>query len=298
MTTMRERFASVATELVDQDPRVAVVLADISVDRFARAMRKHPDRVINVGIREQLLVSVAGGLAMAGLRPIAHTYAPFLVQRPFEQLKLDLGHQGLSAVVVSIGASYDASDSGRTHHAPEDVALIDTLPDWTIHVPGHPDEVDRILRGAVTARSGSVYVRLSGESNASAHADGKTMVVVRRGTAAAPTIVAVGPMLAPVLRAVEDLDVSVLYAATIRPFDGPTLRAIAATPDVILVEPYLAGTSAAAVNEALRDRAHRLLTLGVGKVELRRYGEPWQHAHAHGLDPAGLRTSIDGFLAG
>jgi transketolase len=297
MTTMRERFVSVTNDLLERDPRVALVLADISTDRFARALRRHPDRVINVGIREQLLVSVAGGLALAGLRPIAHTYAPFLVQRPFEQVKLDLGHQGTGAVLVSIGASYDASDSGRTHHAPEDVALIDTLPDWSIHVPGHAEEVDALLSSAVAARQGSVYIRLGTASNAAAHAEGKTIVVVRRGTAAAPTILAVGPMLAPALQAVEDLDVNVLYAATIRPFDGATLRAIAGAPEVILVEPMLAGTSAVAVTDALRDRPIRLLSLGVGKVELRRYGSPREHAAAHGLDPAGLRASIDAFLA-
>ena len=295
MTTMRERFATVASQLLDEDPRVAVVLADISVDRFERAARAHPDRVINVGIREPLLVSVAGGLALSGMRPIAHTYTPFLIERPFEQVKLDLTHQGLGAVLVSTGASYDASDSGRTHHAPEDVALLDTLPDWTIHVPGHEDEVEALLRTAVAGR-GCVYIRLDGASNHVAHADGRRMVVVRRG--GGPTIVAVGPMLSRVLEATEDLDVTVLYAATIRPFDGDTLRAIAGTPEVILVEPTLAGTSARSVTEALRDRPTRILSVGVERRELRRYGQPWEHARAHGLDPAGIRASIEAFLAG
>ena len=107
MDTMRERFTSVTAELLDTNPRLAVVLADITAAAFEPAARRHPDRVINLGIREQLLVSVAGGLSLAGLRPIAHTFASFLVERPFEQIKLDLNHQGAGAVLVSAGASYE-----------------------------------------------------------------------------------------------------------------------------------------------------------------------------------------------
>ena len=294
MTTMREAFARVTSQLLNTDPRIAVVLADISSDRFGLAARRHPDRVINVGIRESLLVSVAGGLALSGMRPIAHTYAPFLVERPFEQVKLDLVHQGVGAVLVSVGASYDSSGSGRTHHAPEDVALLDTLPDWTVHLPGHPDEVEPLLRAAA-ATNGAVYIRLEETSNQTAYPDSEHLVVVRRGTG--PTIVAVGPMLSRVLDATAGLDVSVLYTSTVRPFDGATLRAIAATPEVILVEPTLAGTSVRAASEALRDRPTRILGLGVERRELRRYGEPWEHARAHGLDAAGIRASIDSFLA-
>ena len=93
MSDMRTVFASAASSLLDEDPLAAVVLAEISADLFAKAAARHPDRVLNVGIREQLMVSVGGGLALAGLRPIVHTYAPFLVERAFEQVKLDLGHQ-------------------------------------------------------------------------------------------------------------------------------------------------------------------------------------------------------------
>ncbi len=87
--------------LLDEDPLAAVVLAEISADLFGTAAARHPDRVLNEGIREQLMVSVGGGLALAGMRPIVHTYAPFLVERAFEQVKLDLAHQGVSAVLVS-----------------------------------------------------------------------------------------------------------------------------------------------------------------------------------------------------
>ncbi len=300
MTDMRTAFAAVAGELLDEDPLTAVVLAEISADMFAKAAARHPDRVLNVGIREQLMVSVGGGLALAGMRPIVHSYAPFLVERAYEQVKLDLGHQGAHAVLVSIGASYDAAPSGRTHQAPEDVTLIDSVPGFSVLVPGHPAEVPGLLRGAVDGLGsgpggGSAYLRLSSDSNLQARPVSASLQVVRSGRRAA--VVAVGPMLSPVLDGVADLDVTVAYATTVRPFDAGGLRALEASSGaVVLVEPYLAGTSASAVSSALASRPHRLLSLGVQRTELRRYGTPADHAAWQGLDAAGIRRSVTRFL--
>lgn len=297
MENMRERFVATATELLDNDPRIVVVLADITASQFAPAVARHPGRVINVGIREQLLIGVTGGLALAGLRPIAHTFPSFLVERPFEQVKLDLGHQDVGAVLVSYGGSYDMSTEGRTHQSPGDVALLDTLDGWTISVPGHPDEAELLLRAAA-ARDDRTYLRLSSEANDAPQpiVPGQFLTIRsgRRGT-----VIAVGPMLQPVLDAAADLDATMLYAATIRPFDAAALRqAVRGTrsADVVLVEPYLAGTSNRVVDDALLDTPHRVLGLGVGRAELRRYGTPAEHAAAHGLDAASLREQIAAFL--
>ncbi len=294
-TSMRGRFAEVITDLLDSRPDVAVVLADIGVNQFSEtgAIAHHPDRVVNVGIREQLMIGVAGGLALAGMRPFVHSYTPFLVQRPFEQIKLDLGHQGVGAVLVSIGGSYDAASEGRTHQAPGDVALIDTLPGWEIHVPGHPDEVELLLRHAAS-HDRSVYVRLADNTNA------EPMPIVpgrfhtlRNGDSA--TIVAVGPTLDRVVEASRGLDVTVLYAATVRPFDRAAVAA-AWSANFVVVEPYLEGTSAHEVAAAMGDRPHRLLSIGVPKAEHRHYGRPADHQAAHGLDAAGLRRRIVAFI--
>ena len=294
MDTMRQRFEQVTSSLLDSKPDLAVVLAVIGASQFAPAMRRHPDRVIDLGIREQLLISVAGGLALAGMRPVAHTFAPFLVERPFEQIKLDLTHQETGAVLVSAGGSVDYPGYGRTHLAPGDVALIDTLPGWTIHVPGHPDEAELLLRDAVAA-SGRVYLRLSLPANAAPFVSRPGgFTVLRAGRSG--TVVAVGPMADAVLSATAGLDLTVLYAATVRPFDAATLRATLTAPDVVLVEPYLAGTSVAEAAAALSDRRHRLLGLGIGREDLHRYGTPEEHLRAHGLDAAGLRARISAFL--
>ncbi|GAB3496878.1 transketolase family protein [Amycolatopsis cihanbeyliensis] len=295
MQTMRETFLSTVGAELDADPRLAVVLADISAAQLEDAAVRHPDRVINVGIREQLLIGVTGGLALSGLRPVAHTFPSFLVERPYEQVKLDLTHQGVGAVLVSSGASYDMSTEGRTHQSPADVALLDTVPGWTVHVPGHPEEARRLLLDALPG-NGTVYLRLSAAVNAEPH-HGTGFQVIRRGGAG--VVLAVGPMLDRVLAATAGLDVTVLYAATVRPFDAAGLRAAVGSgpADVVLVEPYLAGTSAHLVTEALSTTPHRLRSLGVRRdSEVRMYGEMSDHDRAHGLDEASLAASVRAFL--
>lgn len=283
--SMRGRFYALAARALEDDERVALVTAEIGVAELP----VHP-RHFNVGIREQLMIGVAAGLALEGMRPVAHSYAPFLVERPYEQVKLDLGHQDVGAILVSTGASYDAARSGRTHQAPEDVAVMAALPGWTIHVPGHPDELERFFRRALGGDD-RVYIRMSEEENA-ARVEGEGLVVLRRGS---PLVVAVGPSLGEVLAATSDLAVGVAYTATPRPFPREGLR-LAANGDVVLVEPYLAGTSAAEVATALIDRPHRLLSIGVPLGEFRHYGTAAEHRAAHGLDAHGIRSSLDAFL--
>ena len=288
MTAMRERFYEVAREALDESDRVAVVTAQIGADSFG----DHP-RHFDVGIREQLMIGVAAGLALEGYRPVAHSYTPFLVERPYEMLKLDLGHNDLGAVLVSTGASYDAACSGRTHQAPEDVALVASLPGWTIHVPGHPDELERLFTRSL-AGDDRVYIRMSQETNdAPFHGDG--VVVLREGSGL--FVLAVGPTLGETLAATGDLDVTVAYLATPRPFPDAALREALRGTDVVLVEPYLAGTSAGEVSRALRDRPHRLLALGVPNAEFRHYGTPAEHRRAHGLDARGIRAAVVEFAA-
>jgi transketolase len=290
MSAMRERFYELVREALDEDERVAVVTAQIGEDGIG----EHP-RHFDVGIREQLMIGVAAGLALEGYRPVAHSYTPFLVERPWEFLKLDLGHNDLGAVLVSTGASYDAARAGRTHQAPEDVALVAALPGWTIHVPGHPAELERLFRRSL-AGDDRVYIRMSEEEN-HARVDGGGFTVLRRGSPDAPLVVAVGPTLRPVLEATAGRDVAVAYLATVRPFPHEALHhALGTGTDVVLVEPYQAGTSSAEVAVALRDRPHRLLALGVPNAEFRHYGTGAEHRAAHGLDAAGIARSLDDFL--
>ena len=291
MREMRAAFAATASALVAQDDRVAVVLAEISTESFAEALREHPDRVVNIGIMEQAMVGVAAGFAMEGFHPIAHSLSPFMAERPYEQLKLDFGYQGLGGTFVGVGGSYDYATEGATHHAPADVALMLAIPGMEVLVPGHGEELDRLLR-ATYANGRATYLRASVAANAEAHdvAPGR-IEVLRRGAGA--TVLAFGPMLDRVLAACEGLDVTVAYATSLGPFDHEGMRSLAgATPRVVSVEPFYAATSAQVLAETFQGVPASLAFLGVPRAFIHGYGTPEELDAELGLDVAGLRERV------
>jgi transketolase len=294
---MWSAFVRTMASALDTDPRVAVVLADIDTQFFEEAQQKHPDRVINVGTRGQLMIGVAGRLARCGARPVVHTVASFLVECPFEQVTLNLAQKDVGAVLVGWGASCDISEFGWSHFGAGDIAVLDSMPNWTMHVPGHPAEASELLVRALPG-DGRVYLRLSSRSNREPHEVSATFTPIKRGDRG--VVLAVGPTLDRVLSATSTLDVTVLYASTIRPFDSAGLRTAvlaASQSDVVLVEPYLAGTSAHQVASTLVNVPHRLLSLGVRRdLEVRSYGRSEDDDLVHGLDAGTLGREIRSFL--
>jgi transketolase len=292
---MREQAGQTSADLLVDDPRVALVLAEISTGQFGRALEQDPARAVNVGIMEQTMVGVAAGFAMEGFLPIVHTITPFLVERPLEQIKLDFGYQGLEGTFISVGGSYDYTAEGFTHHSPGDVQIMLTVPSMQVLVPGTGDELDRLLR-ATYANGHATYVRPSASSNAESwDVEVGRLEVVRRGGRA--TVIAVGPLLDRTLDAVEGMDVTVLYATSVSPFDAAGLaREVTNGGDVIAVTPFLEGTLAPAVTAALAHLPARYLWVGVPPSVLREYGTVEDHDRARGLDTDGIRVRIAAFL--
>jgi len=292
---MRQAFASTANDLFVHDPNVAIVLAEISGHMFRGARRHDPLRVVDVGIAEQTMVGVAAGFAMEGFHPIAHSLSPFMAERPFEQLKLDFGYQGLGGTFVGAGGSYDYASEGGTHQAGGDAAAMLAIPRMQVLVPGHGDEVAALLRASY-ANGEPTYVRTSLATNDRAHevAPGR-IEVVRRGMEA--TVLAFGPMLSRTLAATEGFDVTVVYATSLEPFDEHGLAAIAGDePHVIAVEPWYEAASAPALIRSLGERPSRYATIGVPKRFVHDYGS-WAEIDAGlGLDERGIRGRLEALI--
>ncbi|HVU66387.1 MAG TPA: transketolase C-terminal domain-containing protein [Ktedonobacteraceae bacterium] len=286
---MRQHMIDMLNDLLPEDERLVVLLAGISASRFT----PHP-RCINLGIMEQTLIGAAAGMAMEGFLPVAHTFAPFLVERPLEQLKDDFCYQHLGGNFISTGASYDYSEEGMTHQAPGDVQALLGLPGMQIIVPGTALEFERLFRQTY-ANDLPTYHRLALRSNSTEQpVEFGKLNVLRRGQAG--TIIAVGPMLEPTLQASAGLDVTILYCTTVAPFDGETLRRECTGQRVALVEPYYAGGLVASVMAAMQHRPICLEAIGVPLKMLHNYGQPEQHEEALGLTPHGIRERLVAFL--
>ena len=109
---MRRRFGEVINQLADKDDKIIVIVADIGYRVFDEFREKYPNRFINMGICEQSIISAASGMALEGLKPWVYTITPFLIERPFEQVKLDIDQQNVNVNLVGFA---DYPSLGPTH---------------------------------------------------------------------------------------------------------------------------------------------------------------------------------------
>lgn len=238
-TNMRKQYILTTDFLSDKDERVITLLGEIGVFSFRNIKQKHDSQVHNMGIMEPASIGIAAGLAREGFIPFFHTIAPFIVERGYEQLKIDFGYQCLGGNFVSVGASYDDGGLGSTHYCPADVPALMQIPNMQIVVPGTAEETDWLIRTSYD-NGFPTYYRLSTACNSKTYnTDFGKAAVIKKGTKA--TVIAVGPVLDAVLDAVKDMDVTVLYYTTVMPFDKECLYQNCDSRKVLLCEPYYYG---------------------------------------------------------
>jgi transketolase len=158
---MRNRFADVFYELGKKDSRLAIVVADISpAGSIAKFRTEFPERFVNTGVAEQIMIGMVAGMAQRGLRPFAYTIATFTLFRPFEFVRDDLCYQNLPVTIVGIGGGVTYSTLGSTHHAQEDIGVATAIPNMNVIAPCDPDEAEAATRWCAEQTRGPVYLRL------------------------------------------------------------------------------------------------------------------------------------------
>lgn len=227
---MRNTFADTMLEIGQEDPNLAVLVGDIShyaLQPFAEAC---PGRFYNVGILEPTIISMAAGLTSVNLNPVVHTIAPFIVERGFEQLKLDFCYQNLGGTLISVGSAFDYAQLGCTHHCYNDIAMIKSLPNTEVVYPAMPNEFRELFKQTYK-NDKLTYFRLPGAQHDQVISDEKLIlgkgIKLKNGNDI--TLIGAGPQLKTVMGSMQlfnekGIDAEVLYFPTIKPLDVELVR--------------------------------------------------------------------------
>ncbi len=159
MEILRQVHAANLAKWAKDRPEVLVLSGDLTgsteADLFAAA---YPDRFFNLGMTEQNMMSMAGGLAREGFRPFVHTFAVFIYRRALDQLAMSVAYPNLPVRLFGFLPGI-VTPGGATHQAIDDVAVMRALPNMTVIECGDATDVESVLDVA-DAVPGPVYVRL------------------------------------------------------------------------------------------------------------------------------------------
>lgn len=216
-------------ELGGTHPESAVIVGDISHGIFTGFREQFPTRYFNIGILEPSMIGIAAGMSRVGLKPVVHTIAPFLIERSFEQIKLDFGYQKLSGCLVSVGGTYDYSQLGVSHHSYSDVSMMLQVEGSSVFLPGSSEELRKLFIENFD-RPGVKYFRLTenphGIPLSLPEVLGHSAIVSREGIDV--TLVTTGPLLKLCHEVADEMqgtvDLEIIYCPTLKPFDGLTVR--------------------------------------------------------------------------
>jgi transketolase len=247
MFDCRDAFADTLLELMRDDPRVVAVVNDsVGSTKVSVVKKVFPDRVVNVGIAEQDLVSVGAGLANGGLIPFIAAASPFLTGRALEQIKVDAAYSRANVKLVGVSSGVAYGELGATHHSIEDVAWTRAIADLTVVVPSDPIDTAAAIRLA-HATTGPVFIRTSRMPVPIIHAPDLELrfghaIPLREGRDI--TLIANGVMVHRALWAAERLaadgvSARVLDMATASPIDVASIVAAAReTRGIVTVEEH------------------------------------------------------------
>ena len=142
---MRRRFGKVISELASKDDKIYLIVGDIGYRVFDDFRQLHPDRFINMGVCEQSTIGVSAGMALQGLKPWVYTITPFLIERPFEQTKLDIDQQNTNVKLVGYA---DYPTQGPTHAELSGPRLMRHFNNIASFFPGDGDETETMTNQA------------------------------------------------------------------------------------------------------------------------------------------------------
>ena len=304
----RESYGNALVELGKKHDDVVVLDADLAgATKTAMFKKAYPDRHFNCGIAEGNMMSIAAGLAAAGMVPFASSFAMFAAGRAFEQVRNSIGYPHLNVKIGATHGGISVGEDGASHQCLEDISLMRSIPGMVVMCPADDTEAKMAVRAAAKY-DGPVYLRFGrapvpvvfGDDykfeigKGSVIREGKDVSIIANGLCVASAIEA-AEMLAK-----DGIDAEVVNMCTVKPLDEElVIRTASKTGKVVTAEEHsIIGGLGSAVAECLAEKCPtRMYRIGVRD----RFGESASAAvllHEYMLDGEGLYKQIKTFVEG
>lgn len=301
---MRDVFFDSLYNLAKRDKNIILITADTGAICHDEFKQNLSNQYINIGIAEQNMVGVAAGLAMSGKIIYIYAIIPFATMRCYEQIRVDLCCMHLPVIIVGVGAGFDYSTLGPTHHGTEDIALMRSLPGMTIYSPSDSLMADFLAR-VTYKQSGPKYIRLDRTGYPLIYKNVKDIDVsngfslLKKGTDL--YIIATGRMVYTALKVAKKLSTSSIHAGVvdlfkIKPIDEDKLCNVIkkARYVVTLEEHFVTGGIGSVIAEMLLTRMNApvIKLIGMPNQFCRKYGTREYLQYLNKLDVDSVTVSI------
>ncbi|MCG3169283.1 MAG: 1-deoxy-D-xylulose-5-phosphate synthase [Pseudomonadales bacterium] len=306
MMNARDLVTKKMVQLVEDHPGVCYINSDGTGKSgpVRDLYERYPNRVLDVGIAEMNLVTVAAGLARKGYIPYGQTFGPFLCVRALDQIHNDLAYNDLPVRLIGTHGGL-SSGYGPTHNTIVEFGVMNAIPNMTMIAPSDADQCVRMLEASLQW-PGPIYVRIPrGEEPAVYNADYEYVigraVEVRDGSDV--TLIATGTGVYNSLRAAlmlqdEGLSVGVIDMHTIKPIDREAIVGAARrTGTLVTVEDHnILGGLGSIVADVLMEAgvSAKLKKIGIPD-EFVSFGYPEEIYPHYGFDGAGIAKTVRAF---
>lgn len=297
----RDAYGDALLELGKSRNDIVVLDADLSGStKTAKFASAFPERFFNIGVSEQDMVGIAGGLSLTGKIPFASTFAIFETGRAWEQVRQTICYSRLNVKLVATHSGITVGEDGASHQALEDIAVMRVLPEMTVIVPSDGFETEQAI-SAVAEYDGPVYVRL-GRGKVPSVMPGDYRFEIGKAyifnLGKDVNIIATGIMVSEALRARDILksggiDAGVINMSTIKPLDRETVLQAAESNLIITAEEHsIIGGLGSAVCELLsEERPVMVKRIGV-RDKFGRSGKPDELMKLYGLTAEDIAKAV------
>lgn len=303
---MRKEFSNAIEKLAVEDESIIFITGDLGYNALENLKEKMGNRFINAGVAEQNMIGVAAGFAHKGYKVFCYSIAPFIVYRCLEQFRNDVCFNNLPVFIVGNGGGYGYGIMGSSHHTLEDIACLSGLQNANVWVPGFADEVESVIQ-KIVSEGKPAYLRLgAGKTTPEGSYETGSFKVIHRGSEAAVTVFALGPIVNNVLAALAEeptiaAQVNVVSALHFPlQIESDLYELLAATPKILVAEEHVGtGGLAQQLSVQLLEKGIRIDAFKSLKAEgypNKRYGSQSYHQKLSNLDPESIISNIKKLL--